>query len=39
MKGPQVGERISEYVLEELVGAGSFGQAPIITFGKPTASP
>ncbi|MEK6642547.1 MAG: serine/threonine-protein kinase [Planctomycetota bacterium] len=26
MKGPQVGERISEYVLEELVGAGSFGQ-------------
>lgn len=26
MIGPQAGERISEYVLDELVGAGSFGQ-------------
>ncbi len=26
MTGPQVGERISEYVLDALVGAGSFGQ-------------
>jgi len=26
MTGPQIGERISEYVLDEQVGAGSFGQ-------------